>query len=269
MHHDPISDDSDSKWQVMVGPGDVRTWDLDQLDAAYKAGVIDESVRLCEVGGREWMTLGDLLGDDAGSEPVPASTAPVTYTPMAPPAALASSQYGFGPASAPAASLAPAAMSVRPAPIPSTFDGAPPQRRGATGSRVAQGVFAVACAAVVAVGGLSGAKLATLHKGPIAVSGAAVQALTAAPPEAPAAAPLPVTAAEATRAEGEAQPPQEAKVDAPPAYVPGRHVVHESKKPAKAAPAKRPHAKSKKAAKAASTGANEGAARFDPLNGEL
>lgn len=281
MHHDAMSNDADSKWQVMVAPGDVRTWDLDQLDAAYKSGLIDENVRLCEVGGRDWMTLGELLGDDdaAGAhEPVPASTAPVTYTPMAPPTAIPSSQLAFAPPSAPPSSLAPAAMSVRPSAPATAYDErpAPPRRDG--GSRVAQGVFALACAAVVAVGGLSGAKLATMQKGPITVSGAAVQALSApghdrsGPAEGAGELPRAAEAqpiAPAHSPEAAVEPKLQPSTEAPPAYVPGRHVAHETKKATKAAPAKRAPAKGKKAAKSASTGANDGVGRFDPLNGEL
>lgn len=85
---------TEEQWHVQVEAGDVRLWTLDQLDAAFKAELVDESTFVLEVGKTEWMQLGTLLGiDDEPSEPLasetPAAfvalTSPVsTYAPVAP-----------------------------------------------------------------------------------------------------------------------------------------------------------------------------------------
>ncbi len=85
---------TEEQWHVQVEAGDVRLWTLDQLDAAFKAELVDESTFVLEVGKTEWMQLGTLLGiDDEPSEPLAsetpaafvASTSPVsTYAPVAP-----------------------------------------------------------------------------------------------------------------------------------------------------------------------------------------
>jgi hypothetical protein len=76
------------QWHVQVEPGDVRLWTLDQLDAAFKADLVDEKTFVLEVGKTEWMTLGTLLGGDE-EEAAPPAKATVgaqaaSYTPIAP-----------------------------------------------------------------------------------------------------------------------------------------------------------------------------------------
>jgi hypothetical protein len=82
------------QWHVQVEAGDVRLWTLDQLDAAFKAELVDESTFVLEVGKTEWMQLGTLLGGDdeepaAAQPPAPPARAALglqieSYTPIAP-----------------------------------------------------------------------------------------------------------------------------------------------------------------------------------------
>jgi hypothetical protein len=80
------------QWHVQVEPGDVRLWTLDQLDAAFKADLVDESTFVLEVGQTEWMTLGTLLGGGEDEEASAPAAAPApklgaqieSYTPIAP-----------------------------------------------------------------------------------------------------------------------------------------------------------------------------------------
>jgi hypothetical protein len=68
----------ETTWHVQVEAGDVKVWTLDQLDAAFKAGLIDESTFVLEEGTTEWIQLGTLLGGDDEPEvaPVPVAAAP-------------------------------------------------------------------------------------------------------------------------------------------------------------------------------------------------
>jgi hypothetical protein len=81
-----MSEVTEEQWHVQVEAGDVRLWTIDQLDAAFKAELVDESTFVLEVGKTEWMQLGTLLGgeDDAppAVEPAPASShlAPVMFS---------------------------------------------------------------------------------------------------------------------------------------------------------------------------------------------
>src|SRR4051812_5823956 len=62
-------------WNVRLSTGEVRTFNADQLDAAYKAGWIDETTPVKEPDAHGWMTLGELAGIEP--EPAPYSIAPV------------------------------------------------------------------------------------------------------------------------------------------------------------------------------------------------
>ena len=68
-----------ASWHVQVARGDVRLWTLDQLDAAFKAELVDESTFVLEVGKTEWMQLGTLLG--LGDEEPAAPAPPGSHTP--------------------------------------------------------------------------------------------------------------------------------------------------------------------------------------------
>src|ERR1700727_3576641 len=81
-----MSEVTEEQWHVQVEPGDVRLWTLDQLDAAFKAELVDESTFVLEVGKTEWMTLGALLGldnDESEETPAPVATA-TSRAPIAP-----------------------------------------------------------------------------------------------------------------------------------------------------------------------------------------
>jgi hypothetical protein len=67
-------------WQVNFGPGDTRTLTLEQVDAAYQAGVIEESTLVCEVGSADWQPLYVV----AGLEPPAAPSAPLPAAVVAP-----------------------------------------------------------------------------------------------------------------------------------------------------------------------------------------
>jgi len=62
-----MSEATEEQWHVQIEAGDVRLWTLDQLDAAFKAELVDESTFVLEVGKTEWMQLGTLLGGDLRS----------------------------------------------------------------------------------------------------------------------------------------------------------------------------------------------------------
>ncbi len=81
-----MSEVTEEQWHVQVEAGDVRLWTLDQLDAAFKAELVDESTFVLEVGQTEWMQLGTLLG--GGDEAPP--TDDVQAAPLAPTLAMTS-----------------------------------------------------------------------------------------------------------------------------------------------------------------------------------
>jgi hypothetical protein len=56
-------------WHVQLESGEVRVLTLDQLDAFYQNGIIDEQTYVLEDGSMDWRTLGDVLGV---TEPEPA-----------------------------------------------------------------------------------------------------------------------------------------------------------------------------------------------------
>jgi hypothetical protein len=72
-------DETEDRYHTQVDAGDVRLFTLDQLDAAFNAGLIHENTYVCLEGGNEWLTLGEVagLGDE---EPAPApAPAPVPH----------------------------------------------------------------------------------------------------------------------------------------------------------------------------------------------
>jgi hypothetical protein len=72
-------DETEDRYHTQVEDGDVRLFTLDQLDAAFNAGLIHENTYVCLEGDTEWLTLGEVagLGDEAPvSAPIPVA-APV------------------------------------------------------------------------------------------------------------------------------------------------------------------------------------------------
>lgn len=69
----------DRTWLVKLDDGNVRSMDLDQLDAAYQNGVIHEYTLVRQDGAERWMKLSEELGahEEPPSPSSTASTAPV------------------------------------------------------------------------------------------------------------------------------------------------------------------------------------------------
>lgn len=116
-------DEAEDRYHTQVEAGDVRLFTLDQLDAAFNAGLIHENTYVCLEGSSEWLTLGEVagLGEEEEEEPVSAPVpvaAPVSY---ARPTAAAPNAYGLAasPSVAPAApySVAPMVMPRSIAPV--------------------------------------------------------------------------------------------------------------------------------------------------------
>ncbi len=59
----PIEKD-DETWRVLMGPGDVRTLSLEQLDDFFRIGVIDEQTFVWQSGMKQWAQLSTLIGAD-------------------------------------------------------------------------------------------------------------------------------------------------------------------------------------------------------------
>jgi len=87
-----MSEVTEEQWHVQIEAGDVRLWTLDQLDAAFKAELVDESTFVLEVGQTEWMQLGTLLG---GGDEV---DAPEAALPPVSPVGVAPAAISFAPA---------------------------------------------------------------------------------------------------------------------------------------------------------------------------
>jgi len=62
-------------WSVRLPTGDVRRGSLDDLDAAFEAGHIDENALVLAPGATKWTKLGELAGLDADDAPPPAPAA--------------------------------------------------------------------------------------------------------------------------------------------------------------------------------------------------
>src|SRR6188508_2814557 len=75
-------EDNEDRYHTQVEAGDVRLFTLDQLDAAFNAGLIHENTYVCLEGGSDWLTLGEVagLGDE---EPVSAPVPVVQPVPQA------------------------------------------------------------------------------------------------------------------------------------------------------------------------------------------
>jgi hypothetical protein len=181
------TDQAQEQWHVQVEPGDVRLWTLDQLDAAFKADLVDEKTFVLEVGKTEWMTLGTLLGSE--EEPAP-SAAPAnalgaqvaSYTPIAP--VMFHDVAPNGPNS-----TAPVATDID--------DDIPPSLARS------KKPFAVGATVALLVAGAAG--FAFRHGIPSMAPEAPAPVVAAAPPPAPPPAPAPAPAADPQPAESQQQ----------------------------------------------------------------
>lgn len=108
-HAAPAQDETEDRYYTQVDDGDVRLFTLDQLDAAFNAGLIHENTYVCLEGSSEWLTLAIVagLGDSEEEAPVPQSVAPspVYVAPAPAPASVAPIASPF----APSISVAPVA----------------------------------------------------------------------------------------------------------------------------------------------------------------
>jgi hypothetical protein len=288
-------DDTEDRYYTQVDAGDVRLFTLDQLDAAFNAGLIHENTYVCLEGSTEWLTLGEVagLGDE---EPEPAPISVVTSVPHR-------GGFAASPSLAPAApySVAPMVMpsSVRPVASHLALDDFDPDMLAMRPKRRAGKI--VAGLAVVALGALGfvvvssgGIRLPKLGLGSQAnAASLSMSSLNDSKPtakvEAPTPAPEPVKA-EPPKAE-ESKPVETATADSKAdtetkAEKKGDDRFSEEmkaallnkdktqatdqkrKKAARATVAASSKSKPGKAAKG-STGFKAGGSAYDPLNGKL
>jgi hypothetical protein len=115
-------DETEDRYHTQVEAGDVRLFTLDQLDAAFNAGLIHENTYVCLEGGSDWLTLGEVagLGDE---EPVSAPVPVVQPVPQARQyAAPAYSGVAASPSVIPVAAYSAAPYSVAPVTNDLSFD---------------------------------------------------------------------------------------------------------------------------------------------------
>jgi len=130
----PVQDETEDRYYTQVEEGDVRLFTLDQLDAAFNAGLIHENTYVCLEGDSKWLTLAEVagLGGEEEAEPVSAphpiaapapvqsyiAPAPAYSVPApAPVSPVASGPFGLAPVTN---SIAPTTNSVAPMIMPST-----------------------------------------------------------------------------------------------------------------------------------------------------
>jgi hypothetical protein len=130
-----VQDEAEDRYYTQVEAGDVRLFTLDQLDAAFNAGLIHENTYVCLEGESEWLTLGEVAGlgqEEEEAAPVsapqliaqpavqaPAVVAPPVVTQPLPARPmvtqpLVAQPFSVAPAAPSVASLAPSAPSVAP-----------------------------------------------------------------------------------------------------------------------------------------------------------
>jgi hypothetical protein len=297
-------DETEDRYFTQVDEGDVRLFTLDQLDAAFNAGLIHENTYLCLEGDSKWLTLAEVagLGDE---EPVSAphlvaAPAPVSQAAQVSqvvqsaayraPASIAPAAYAdAGPYGAPIVnSVAPMVMPRSIAPVSSDLDDDMEMfaRRKRPLGKIIAAVAVVALAgvgfAVVQSGGLRLPKL----KVDDGVAQASAASLSMAKVEAK---PAPV-AEVATPEPPKAEEPKPAEPAADAATTDGAKKSDDkfseemkaallnkdkqtvgkkgAKKPARAAVAARAKAGGK-AAKGGAGAFKAGGSAYDPLNGKL
>lgn len=79
---------SEEQWMVAIAPGNVQMMDVEQLDAAYQAGQINDNTMVWTQGMDAWLPLSQVIG---GEEPAaaPVAATPVAATPAEAPIAAA------------------------------------------------------------------------------------------------------------------------------------------------------------------------------------
>ncbi len=110
-------------WQVAVAPGDTRMMTLEQLDAAFEAGLVNESTLIAEAGSRDWEPLYVVAGleppSSVGQHTVPGP--PVSLDPPTRPLGTAGANQVNGKVPLPGPAAAPRVP--RPKPRPGTIPG--------------------------------------------------------------------------------------------------------------------------------------------------
>src|SRR5687768_853856 len=78
-------EENEDRYYTQVEAGDVRLFTLDQLDAAFNAGLIHENTYVCLEGDSTWLTLAEVagLGDEEPEAPPVSGPAPVPYNGVA------------------------------------------------------------------------------------------------------------------------------------------------------------------------------------------
>lgn len=285
MSYAVAEDEAEDRYYTQVEAGDVRLFTLDQLDAAFNAGLIHENTYVCLEGSEQWLTLGEVAGLGEEEPPAP-SVAPPPYHGVAASRSVVAG-YDYAPL---APSIAPMVSDLSWSDLDAELQSMRPKRR--LGKVVAGlAVLSLGGLGFLAVhsGGLRGLKLPNLD--PTAARAAAASlslssvkddaatptprqevALPAAPVAAPAVvatpAPEPVKPVEAVKA---AEPQADERFsDEMKAALLKKDAKQASAQKAKkaaraAAPAKRKLAKSAKL----SRGFKSGGSAYDPLNGKL
>ncbi len=90
MVQDPQNEAAgEDQWMVAIAPGNVQMMDVEQLDAAYQAGQINDHTMVWTQGMDAWLPLSQVIGGDSAeaAEPV-AAPAPVAHRPAPTPAAV-------------------------------------------------------------------------------------------------------------------------------------------------------------------------------------
>jgi len=104
-----VQDETEDRYYTQVEEGDVRLFTLDQLDAAFNAGLIHENTYVCLEGDSKWLTLAEVAGldDEGDAEPVsaPQLTAAASAQAHAPSYAAPAHSYS-APAPAPVSHVA-------------------------------------------------------------------------------------------------------------------------------------------------------------------
>ena len=307
MSHAAVAqDETEDRYHTQIEDGDVRLFTLDQLDAAFNAGLIHENTYVCLEGDTEWLTLGEVAGlgdEEPVSAPVPvAAPVPHAWPPQSVAPQSAAPTYGAlaaSPSVLPAApySVAPMVMARSIAPVVNDFsfdddfemNAMRPKRRA---GKIIAGVAVLALAglgfAVVQSGGI---KLPKLDAG---VGQASAASLTMSGLKDSATKRSPQAAPVVEAAKVEAPKPVEPAPAAEAAKTPDNDAVPSAKKPEdrfsedmKAALLNKDKKqavgqKQKKAARGAvaakrpagnagksSTGFKTGGSAYDPLNGKL
>lgn len=74
---------SEEQWMVAIAPGNVQMMDVEQLDAAYQAGQINDNTMVWTQGMDAWLPLAQVIGGGDDSAEAPAQPAPVAVAPVA------------------------------------------------------------------------------------------------------------------------------------------------------------------------------------------